>query len=123
MPPGTTRIFPGEENPLALVLELSEKLRFSEPCPLSPSDGFRAAFPSLEIKHVAACHRATGSGDAYLFRALLGYNRGRGDDISSKVLEASPAVSARYQANGLRACFFLKKDTILIRSTAPNPDF
>jgi len=33
------RIFPSEENPLALVLELSEKLRFSEPCPLSPSDG------------------------------------------------------------------------------------
>jgi hypothetical protein len=34
-----TRIFPGEENSLALVLELSEKLRFLEPCPLSLSDG------------------------------------------------------------------------------------
>jgi hypothetical protein len=45
MPPVTTRIFPSAENPLGLVLELSEKLRFSEPCPLSPSDGFRAAFP------------------------------------------------------------------------------
>jgi len=45
MPPVTTRIFPSEENPLDLVLELSEKLRFSEPCPLSPSDGFRAAYP------------------------------------------------------------------------------
>jgi hypothetical protein len=39
MPLFATRIFPSEENPLALVLELSEKLRFSEPCPLSPSDG------------------------------------------------------------------------------------
>ena len=43
MPPVATRIFPSAENPLGLVLELSEKLRFSEPCPLSPSDGFRAA--------------------------------------------------------------------------------
>jgi len=42
----TTRIFPGAENPLDLALELSEKLRFSEPCPLSLSDGFRAAYPS-----------------------------------------------------------------------------
>ena len=39
MPLIATRIFPGAENPLALVLELSEKLRFSEPCPPSPSDG------------------------------------------------------------------------------------
>jgi hypothetical protein len=46
MPPGTTRIFPGAENPLDLALELSEKLRFSEPCPLSLSDGFRATRPS-----------------------------------------------------------------------------
>ena len=46
MPPVTTRIFPGEENPLDLALELSEKLRFSDPCPLSLSDGFRAARPS-----------------------------------------------------------------------------
>ena len=45
MPPVTTRILPSEVNPLDLVLELSEKLRFSEPCPLSPSDGFRAAYP------------------------------------------------------------------------------
>jgi hypothetical protein len=37
-----TRIFPSAENPLALVLELSEKLRFSEPCPLSPWDRFKA---------------------------------------------------------------------------------
>jgi hypothetical protein len=43
----TTRIFPSAENPLGLTLELSEKLRFSEPCPLSRSDGFRAANPSL----------------------------------------------------------------------------
>jgi hypothetical protein len=42
----TTRIFPGAENPLDLALELSEKLRFSEPCPLSLSDGFRASHPS-----------------------------------------------------------------------------
>ena len=40
MPLETTRIFPSAENPLDLVLKLSEKLRFSEPCPLSPSDGF-----------------------------------------------------------------------------------
>ena len=45
MPSGTTRIFPSAENPLDLALELSEKLRFSEPCPLSLSDGFRAAYP------------------------------------------------------------------------------
>ncbi len=45
MPPVTTRIFPSAENPLDLALELSEKLRFSEPCPLSLSDGFRAAYP------------------------------------------------------------------------------
>jgi hypothetical protein len=38
--------FPGEENPLDLALELSEKLRFSDPYPLSLSDGFRAAHPS-----------------------------------------------------------------------------
>jgi hypothetical protein len=42
----TTRIFPSAENPLDLVLKLSEKLRFSEPCPLSPSDGFPTAYPS-----------------------------------------------------------------------------
>ncbi len=46
MPPVTTRIFPGAENPLDLALELSEKLRFSDPCPLSLSDGFRATYPS-----------------------------------------------------------------------------
>ncbi len=46
MPPGTTRIFPSVENPLDLALELSEKLRFSEPCPLSLSDEFRGACPS-----------------------------------------------------------------------------
>jgi len=50
IPPVTTRIFPGEENPLDLALELSEKLRFSEPCPLSLSDGFRAVRPSLRKK-------------------------------------------------------------------------
>ena len=41
----TTRIFPGAENPLELALELSEKLRFSDPCPLSLSYGFRGAYP------------------------------------------------------------------------------
>jgi hypothetical protein len=46
MPLKATRIFPSAENPLDLALELSEKLRFSEPCPLSLSDGFRAARPS-----------------------------------------------------------------------------
>ena len=46
MLPETTRIFPGAENPLDLALKLSEKLRFSEPCPLSLSDGFEAARPS-----------------------------------------------------------------------------
>jgi hypothetical protein len=50
MPPVTTRIFPGAENPLDLALELSEKLRFSDPCPLSFSDGFRAAHPSRWIQ-------------------------------------------------------------------------
>ena len=50
IPPVTTRIFPSAENPLDLALELSEKLRFSEPCPLSLSDGFRAVRPSLRKK-------------------------------------------------------------------------
>ena len=50
MPPVTTRIFPSAENPLDLALELSEKLRFSEPCPLSLSDGFRAAYPDPPYK-------------------------------------------------------------------------
>ncbi len=45
MPFVTTRIFPGAENPLELALELSEKLRFSDPCPLSLSYGFRTAYP------------------------------------------------------------------------------
>jgi hypothetical protein len=54
MPLIATRIFPSEKNPLALVLELSEKLRFSEPCPLSPSDGLWAVYPSLGMKKVAA---------------------------------------------------------------------
>ena len=40
-----TRIFPSAENPLALVLELSEKLRFSGPFRFRPRMGSRASYP------------------------------------------------------------------------------
>ena len=72
IPPVTTRIFPSAENPLDLALELSEKLRFSEPCPLSLSDGFRAIRPSIRIKDNA---RSPPYGLLALCLTLSGRNR------------------------------------------------